>query len=181
MFIGCDIGKNYFDISLNGMSLKFKNDQEGIEKFIEECKKHKSSMVVMEPTGGYEKRLLRMLTTAGLKVFLVHSTYIRNFAKSKKDLAKTDKIDAKVLAKYGEKMEPKEYEQKDGYRFELEELTHRRDSLVGIQTEEKLRLEKDPGSFVVKNIEKHLKYLSKEIESIDKKIKKLIIGKLLSW
>jgi len=55
----------------------------------------------------------------------VNPLYVRNFARSKQDLAKTDKIDAKMLSEYGEKMDPKLYEQKELYRFDLEELTNR--------------------------------------------------------
>jgi transposase len=103
-FIGCDIGKLDFDVFLNNKHHKFTNDAEGIEAFILQCKAYENSQVILEPTGGYERDLLQQLHFNEISVF--NPFYVRNFAKSKKDLAKTDKIDCKVLAEYGEKMEP---------------------------------------------------------------------------
>ena len=126
--IGCDIGKRNFDVFLGGKHHKFENKKEGIEKFISTCSKHKVLRVVLEPTGGYERKLLKSLLFHKFPVSIVNPVYVRNFAKSKRDLAKTDKIDSKILSEYGEKMDPKLYEPKESYRFDLEELTSRRNN-----------------------------------------------------
>lgn len=64
-----------------------------------------------------------------------------------------------MLAEYGEKMNPKGQERKEGYRFELEELTNRRDALIESEKEEKVRLEKEPAKIVVESIQRHLEFL----------------------
>jgi len=172
--IGCDVGKSNFDVFLGGKHFKFENKKEGIEKFINECRNHEISRIVLEPTGGYERKLLKKLYFCKFPVSVVNPFYVRNFARSKKDLAKTDKIDAKILSEYGEKMEPKFHEQKESYRFDLEELTSRRDNLVCMQKEETQRLEKEPSKIISKSIEQHLKYLEKSTEVIESEISKLV-------
>jgi transposase len=174
--IGCDIGKRNFDVFLGGKHHKFENKKEGIEKFIGECRKHEISRIVLEPTGGYERNLLKSLLFHKLPVSIVNPLYVRNFARSKRDLAKTDKIDSKILSEYGEKMDLKLYEQKESYRFDLEELTSRRDNLVCMQKEEKQRLEKEPSKLISDGINDHIKYLEKKIKVIEDKILKLIEG-----
>jgi transposase len=172
--IGCDIGKRNFDVFLGGKHHRFENKKKGIERFIKECRKHEVSRIVLEPTGGYERNLLKELSFCKIPVSVVNPIYVRNFAKSKRDLAKTDKIDAKMLSEYGEKMDSKLYESKEAYRFDLGELTSRRDNLVCIQKEEKQRLEKEPSKIIAKSIEQHLKYLEKSIENIESEIKKMV-------
>ena len=172
--VGCDIGKKSFDVFLGGKHFKFENEKNGIDKFILKCKSHEISRVVLEPTGGYERNLLKNLIFQGFPVSVVNPIYVRNFARSKKDLAKTDKIDAKILSEYGEKMDPKLYESKESYRFDLEELTNRRDNLVCIQKEENQRLEKEPSKIIVRSINDHLKYLEKSIKSIEVQIEALV-------
>jgi len=172
--VGCDIGKKSFDVFLGGKHYKFENEKSGIEKFISECKSHEISRIVLEPTGGYERNLLKKLIFYKFPVSVVNPFYVRNFARSKQDLAKTDKIDAKILSEYGEKMDPKLYEQKESYRFDLEELTNRRDNLVCMQKEENQRLENEPSKIIARSIDQHLKYLQKSIEDIELKIEKLV-------
>lgn len=89
-----------------------------------------------------------------VKVSVINLYHVRNFARSAKDSAKTDKIDGKMLSECGEKMNPKVQERKEEYRFELEELTNRRDVLVESAKEEKLRLKKEPVKIVVESIQK---------------------------
>jgi transposase len=172
--IGCDIGKNDLVVFLEGKHYSFKNGREGIEKFILRCKNQEISRVVLEPTGGYERKLLKALHFHGIPVSVVHPRYVRNFAGSEKDLAKTDKIDAKVLAEYGEVKKPRLYEPKEAYRFDLEELINRRDNLVSTQKEEKQRLEKEPSQLIFESINNHLKYLEAEIKVIESGISRLI-------
>ena len=169
--IGCDVGKNYFDIFLDGKYLKFENNNKGISKFIKSCKGKDIEKVVLEPTGGYEKNLLKQLGLHAIPVSRVNPWYIRSFANASGDLAKTDKIDAKLLSHYGEKMDSKLYEAKGEYLFDLEALTLRRDNIVQMLKEENSRLEKEAHSAVIKDIKKHIKYLEKTLENIETEIK----------
>lgn len=154
--------------------MKFENNREDIGKFISLCSIKGEVRVVLEPTGGYERHLLRELFGSGISVSIVNPYYVRNFAKSKKDLAKTDKIDARVLADYGEKMNPKIHKRKDEYRFELEDLNGRRDNLIDAMKEEKLRLEKNPEHAICESISKHMDFLETEIKLMEGKISELI-------
>ena len=99
--------------------------------------------MVLEPSEGYEKRLLSKLHSEKILLSVVNPYYVRNFARSYRDLAKTDKIDAKTLSEYGEKMNPRIQTREEEYRFDLEELTGRRDVLIDTLKSEKLRQEKD--------------------------------------
>jgi transposase len=172
--VGCDIGKSDLVVFLKGKHSKFKNNSDGIEKFIFQCKQHEISRIILEPTGGYERNLLKELHFHGLPVSVVNPRYVRRFAESDKDLAKTDKIDAKVLSEYGEVRKLKLYEPKDAYRFDLEELTNRRDNLVCMQKEEKQRLEKESCNLISESINDHIKYLEEKKEVIESEIAKLI-------
>ena len=172
--VGCDIGKNNLDIFFRGKHRRYENSAKGIEEFIVTYCKSEGIRVILEPSGGYERRLLRRLFENKVKVSVVNPYYVRNFARSGKDLAKTDKIDSKMLAEYGDKMDPKVQERKEEYRFELEELTNRRDALIESTKEEKLRLEKEPSQIIVDSIQKHLEFLKEQIQFIEKQIEFIV-------
>lgn len=99
---------------------------------------------------------------------------MRNFAKSYRDLAKTDKIDAQMLSEYGEKMNPRIQKRKEDYCFDLEELTERRDVLVEAIKEEKSRLEKEPKDLVIQSIEAHITFLKAETKKIESEIREIL-------
>jgi len=172
--VGCDVGKKNFNVFLEGKNYEFENEKKGIGEFVRLCKKHVIARVVLEPTGGYERKLLKSLHDSDIPVSVVNPKYVRNFAGIEKDLAKTDKIDAKVLSEYGETVRPKLYEPKEPYRCELETLTNRRGNLVQMKREEKQRLEKKPGKRILKSINQLLKHLEKQIAELDCEIEKLI-------
>ena len=172
--IGCDIGKSNLDVYVGGKSRRYKNDKTGIENFVKLCLRNESNRVVLEPTGGYERALLTKLHEQGIATAVVNPYYVRNFAKSYRDLAKTDKIDAKMLSEYGEKMNPRNQERKAEYCFELEGLTRRRDTLVEAIKEEKQRLGKNPEERIVQSIESHIKFLQSEIKEIESEIRTIM-------
>ena len=169
--IGCDIGKSNLDVYVEGKSRRYKNDQTGIEDFVNLCLKNEANRVVLEPTGGYERSLLMRLHEQGIATAVVNPYYVRNFAKSYQDLAKTDKIDAKMLSEYGEKMNPRNQERKAEYCFELEGLTSRRDALVGSMKEEKQLSEKNPEERIIRSIKAHIEFLQSEIKKIESEIR----------
>jgi transposase len=168
---GIDVGKKNLDMYLSGKNYIFSNNTEGIKKILNKCI---DSRVILEPSGGYEKKLLRELSKSNIKVSFINPERIRHFAKSIKDIAKTDKIDAKILSLYGEKMEPNLYIQKEEYRYKLEGLTNRRCQIVEYIMEEKNRLEKEPASILIKSIKEHILYLEKEQKDIEVRISDMI-------
>ena len=172
--IGCDIGKSNLDVYFNGELRRYTNDKTGISKFVKNCLATGEPRVILEPTGGYEKYLLTALHDKNIPLSVVNPYYVRNFARSYRDLAKTDKIDARMLWEYGEKMNPRIQERKEEYRFDLEELTERRDVLVEAVKEEKSRLEKRPKEVIVQSIETHLTFLKEEIKKIEAEIREIL-------
>ena len=157
--IGCDIGKSNLDVYFKGKLKRNRNDKTGISEFLNDCLVNDESRVILEPSGGYEKDLLMKLHELKIAVSVVNPYYVRNFARSYRDLAKTDRIDAKMLSEYGEKMNPRNQERKAEYCFELEALSERRVVLIETVKAEKLRLEKNPGKRTIQSIESHIKFL----------------------
>ena len=104
--IGCDIGKSNLDVYFNGKSRRYPNNKTEIREFVKHCLVGDESRVILEPSEGYEKRLLTTLHDKNILLSVVNSYYVRNFARSYRDPAKTDKTDAKMLSEYGEKMNP---------------------------------------------------------------------------
>ena len=172
--IGCDIGKSNLDVYFNGKSRRYQNNKTGISEFVRHCLEVTESRVILEPSGGYEKHLLTALHDRNIQLSVVNPYYVRNFAKSYRDLAKTDKIDAQMLSEYGEKMNPRIQEKKKDYCFDLEELTERRDVLVEAIKEEKSRLEKEPKELIIQSIESHLKFLKEETKKIEAEIREIL-------
>ena len=172
--IGCDIGKSNLDVYFNGKLRRYPNNETGISEFVRHCLIADEVRVILEPSGGYEKRLLTTLHDKKVPLSVVNPYYVRNFARSYRDLAKTDKIDAQMLSEYGEKMNPRIQERKEDYRFDLEELTERRDILVETMKEEKSRLEKEPKELIVQSIETHLAFLKEETKKIESEIREIL-------
>jgi transposase len=172
--IGCDIGKSNLDVYFKGKLKRYRNDKTGISEFLKDCLVNDESRVILEPSGGYEKDLLMKLHELKIAVSVVNPYYVRNFARSYRDLAKTDRIDAKMLSEYGEKMNPRNQERKAEYCFELEALTERRVVLIETVKAEKLRLEKNPGKRTIQSIESHIKFLQVEIKKIESEIRKIM-------
>jgi transposase len=172
--IGCDIGKSEIDTYINGRHCKFSNDINGIQQLIAHCKEQEVARVVLEPTGGYERNLLKELLVHQLPVAMVNPIYVRKFAGSRRDLAKTDKIDAKILSEYGEKMEPRLYEQKAAFRVELAALVSHRDNLVEMRKEERMRLSKNPLQLVSDSIKANIKHFNEQLKVVERAIEDLI-------
>jgi transposase len=148
IYIGIDVSKATLDIWLlpNNHFIQINNTIAAIKKFMIRLKKYPNDSVhiAMESTGGYEKLAARSLAESGFKVSIVNPRFIRDFAKSHGTLAKTDKLDAKVIASFCEKMQPKENVIIDKKHDKIADLIARRDQLVLMIIAEKNRLEKAP-------------------------------------
>lgn len=107
-YVGVDVSKAKLDIASGktGEYWQENNDSIGIQHIVERLKVNPSSMTIVESTGGLETALITELFTAGLPFALVHPARVRNFARSIGLLAKTDKLDALLLARYGEAVKP---------------------------------------------------------------------------
>jgi transposase len=175
-FVGIDVSKKRWDVHLlpAAKSLSVAADGSGLERLKEELVSAGSCLVVVEASGGFEKRLAAELLEAGHKVARMNPRVVRDFARSLGRLAKTDKIDAEVLALFGQRMQPAPMEKKPENQEKLEELMTRRRQLVQMQTAEKVRLHQAGKGQVRKSISHMLDELRGQIDEIDADIAQLI-------
>jgi transposase len=175
--LGIDISKGTWDVHLleEGRAWSSPTTSADLTKLLTQLKPFVGrSFIVMEATGGLEKPLAAALIDAGHRVAIVNPRQVRDFAKGMGILAKTDRIDAKGLAIFGEKVQPRLAKKPTENEAELEALIVRRRQLVGIRTEELNRQRQTFSKASKKSIEKVLKTLQSEIESIEAEIAKLI-------
>jgi transposase len=173
--IGIDVSKATLDVALGSTSEPWSvsNDHPGIEALIQKAKALRPTLIVLEATGGLETPVVGALAAARLQVVVVNPRQVRDFAKSMGILAKTDRIDARVLAQFGEAVKPEIRPLKDDKARELSALVARRRQLVEMLSAEKNRLTSAPEP-VHPDIEEHIAWLEERIDNIDKDLRKVI-------
>lgn len=178
-FIGIDIGKFNFVVAIYGKKSfkEYENTPSGIDEFMNEFKKElPSALCILEPTGGYELRLLLALCEHQYVVHRAHTRHVKNFIRSLGNGAKTDNLDAYYLSLYGyERSEIlAKFQPQTSESTKLYELVQRRRDLRQMLVAEKNRY-KSPGSESVKNgIKMHIDFLENEMAIITSEIEKLI-------
>jgi transposase len=174
--VGIDISKDKLDIGIIPTSENWSipNEVEGLAELAFRLSDLSPKLVVMEATGGFERPVRAVLEQAGLPCAVVNPRQVRDFAKSKNILAKTDSLDALVLASFGEKMEPKVRPGKDKETQELEAIVTRRRQLIGILTGEKNRLGPVASEKMRTNIQEHISWIEKCLKDLEKDMRKRI-------
>lgn len=164
--VGIDVSKATLDIAVlpSGEVTRFANDASGIDELAK--KVAAADLIVMEATGGYETAVATALVGAGLRVAVVNPRQIRDFAKATGRLAKNDRIDAQVIAAFGQAIEPEIVRLPDEKARELEALLVRRRQLVAMRVQEVNRLSLMQGA-MRKRIKAHIDWLEKEIDKLD--------------
>lgn len=175
-YAGIDVAKDSFDLNFYGQKKvwHFDYDQKNIKKCIEQLTQTPVKLVVLEATGGYERELLIALQTAGLPIARINPRWVRDFAKSKGILAKTDTIDAKVIAHYAAVMEPPTSAIVESNTLRLKDLVARRDQLVKMRVTEKNRIDHAGDKTIGRSIREVIKTLDKQIARVEKEIDDLI-------
>jgi transposase len=142
VYIGIDVSKDTLDVAMLGKKpiVQFANTKKGITKLVQHMKHLKPKLIVVEATGGYEEALVLALFEAGLPVALVSPQRVRQYAKAKGLLAKTDQLDAQVLAEYGKTIQPRLFVGKSVERKRLSALVARRKQLNDMLQAERNRL-----------------------------------------
>jgi transposase len=165
---GIDVSKSTLDVALlpEGEVLQVGNEAEGIAELVKRLKAAGLDLVVMEATGGYETAVASALVAAGLRVAVVNPRQVRDFAKATGRLAKTDRIDAQVIAAFGVAVEPHILQLPDKQAQELDGLLVRRAQLVAMRVQERNRLGLSEGA-ARKQIKLHIAWLDKAIEKLD--------------
>lgn len=181
LFIGIDICKDRLDVADDGESSPWSvaNDDAGISSLVDRLKALQPALIVMEATGGLETLLYAALTTAGLPAVVMNPRQVRDFAKAMGTLAKTDALDAQVLARFGAAIQPAVRPMKDDSTQELTALVTRRRQLLAMLTAEKTRLQQ-AAKWIRKDIKAHTASLEKRLKTIEGHIAE-IIKKTPGW
>jgi transposase len=176
VFVGIDVSKKNLDVAVrpSGKQLSVGNDAEGHLRIVEMLR-GQTVLVVMEPTGGYETALAAALIEATIPVAVVNARQIRDFAKSRGRLAKTDKIDAMMLACFAEANRPEPRAMPDEETRSLEALVTRRRQLVDMRATEMARRELAPPA-VRPSIKTVIDFLSKQIDDNDRELGRRLKG-----
>lgn len=173
-WVGIDISKATLDVHLRplGKTFQVANKETAISGLIEELQTYSLNLIVLEATGGLETELLIQLQAAQLPVALINPRQGRDFAKAAGKLAKTDAIDAQVLAHFGEALKPQVVAMESDLARQLKELISRRRQVVEIQTAEKNRRDRSRGKALT-DIEQHLEYLEQSLKKLNQEIEEL--------
>lgn len=178
LILGIDLSKDWLDAYLlpNGQSWHINTDPESLAEWVEQLPDG-ISLAVMEASGGIQRLPAAILAKANIPVSIVNPKQVRDFAKAMGQLAKTDTIDAKIIAEFGEKVRPQPRRLPDEAQTQLTELVTRRRQLLRTRTGEQNRLRTVQEKLVRRDIEAHIKWLKKREEKIDKAIEQLVQSK----
>lgn len=169
--VGIDVSKAMLDCNMCGETAVscWQNDSLGCRQLGDQLEKEKVTLVVIEASGGYERNIHAELLQREIPVALVNPTRVRSFAKAAGQLAKTDKIDARIIAEFGIKMEPAPQQMVSAAREKLADLVTRRYQLVTMMTMEKNRAKTAPET-VEQSLLNHLSWLGDEVARLDAEI-----------
>jgi transposase len=172
IYVGIDVSKDTFCVAAcpNVLKLDLPNTSEGHHKLCQALQRHSIDLIVLEATGGYEGSLAAELLSAGMNVVVVNPRRVRDFAKGIGQHAKTDPIDAKLLARYAEMVKPFAKTHATPQTKELAELVRRRRQLNDLRTQESNRIPMIQHPKVKKSIRKMIKTLDFQILEIDQLI-----------
>jgi len=175
VYVGIDIAKAHVDVMVrpSGQQWRAAQDADGMRETVCRLQELRSTLVVMEATGGYEASLVKALHRGGVAVAVVNPRQVRDFARASGRLAKTDRIDAQVLALFGERMQPPAQPAPDPQREALEQLRARRRQLVENVSAEKNRLKQTTG-VTRRSVEAHIDWLEGELARIEAQLQQAI-------
>ncbi|WEJ70901.1 transposase [Pseudomonas sp. PSE14] len=171
-WVGIDVAKDSLAVWLRpqGRSLSVSNDEVGHQQLVALFAEEKPGRIVLEATGGYERAVLHTLSRAGHAVSRLNPTRVRAFATAMGKQAKTDPIDAAVLAHLAQTLEEAPSQPLSPERERLRELVQRREQLVGQRDDERRRLQQAKDAFVRECLTEAIQALKARIRSYDEQI-----------
>lgn len=173
VYCGVDVSKHHLDAFTGGKVVRFENTNKGVSALMG---RFGDVHYVFESTGGYERLAAWGILTAGGTASIVNPARVRDYAKSMGQLAKTDRIDARIIAQYAVVASPKPSELPSNEQRQLSMLVERRKQLLDMQTTESNRLETAGEPGMRKMIKEHLSWMARQIEQIDAQIEQTIQG-----
>jgi transposase len=173
--VGIDVGKEKLDVGINGEKRvrEWANDKAGRVAVREWVAERAPELVVIEASGGYEAAIVSELVEHGQAVAVVNPTRVRAFARAEGLLAKTDKIDARLIARFGATMKPKAQAMRNQSQLEINQRVTRRRQLVLMLTAEKNRLQ-TAAPAMQEHISQHIAWLQTDIAALEEQISQAI-------
>lgn len=168
-FVGIDISKDTLDVCIDpgAEALHVAYDHKGIEAICHRLKTESPTLIVVEATGGLEMRLVSEVAALGLNIAVINPRQARDFAKATGQLAKTDRVDAAILAAFAKAVRPQVRALKDAETCALDDLVSRRRQLIVMRVQETLRLGTAGSKAMQKSLNAHIVWLDKRVAEID--------------
>lgn len=169
-FVGVDVAKDKLDVHVRPSEEAFvvPRDHKGLAELVEKLKGLGPDLVLLEATGGFERMVAAALAGAQLPLVVVNPRQIRDFARASGRLAKTDAIDAAVIARFGEAMRPEPRPVPNAEAEALDELVGRRRQILEMIVAENARKRSTSSRRIIREIDRHLAYLQKLLDELDK-------------
>jgi transposase len=175
---GVDVSKRHLDLAFAGdphrATRRFDNDPAGRRALTQACAGRDLACVAVESTGGYERALVAALHEAQLPVAIVQPGLVRHHAKAKRILAKTDAIDATVIADYARHHRPRLTPAADQKHRQIKALSDRRDQLIQDRVREENRLEACDCDLIIEQLRESIDRLNRQIDELEGHLEKLI-------
>lgn len=176
LFAGIDVSKARLDVAVRGRESRqwsIEYDEAGVQPLVQELTALAPTLLVLEASGGLEAHILAALAAAGLPVVRINARQVRDFARATGELAKTDEIDARILALFAERIRPEVRSLPDEEQRDLDAVLTRRRQLIEIRVGERNRL-KQAAVVVRSSIEEHLVWLDARIGEADEELQQRI-------
>jgi transposase len=175
IYAGIDVSKSTLDVAVtNQKEIKsFCNDGNGIQQIVDYLKKNVPSLTVMEATGGLEALLAANLDAAQIPVVVANPRQVRDYARSVGKLAKTDNIDARILAEFSRDIHPEPRPLTDEQTKEIKAMLVRRQQVIGMITTENNRLW-SADVHIVQAIQRHIAWLKQQLKDLDQDLENQI-------
>lgn len=170
-YIGIDVGKANLDVAIHQCQAvtRWRNNPEAVTKLGQHIQLLNPTLVVVEASGGYERQIVAEMHALSIPIVVANPTRVRAFAKAAGQIAKTDKIDARIIAAYAATMMPKPQAQQSQEHTQLDAWVTRRGQLIHMITQEKNRLKTAPDT-TQSHIQSHIQWLQNELDILNTNI-----------
>jgi transposase len=174
-WVGIDVSKEWLDVFVApvGERMRVRNDEGGFAPLTKKLKQAAPKLIVLEASGGYQAAVVAALSVEKLPVAVVNPRQVRDFGRSLNQLAKTDRLDAQLLARFAEVVKPEPKPLRDEETLLLEALATRRRQLVEMITAESNRLAQSPRA-LRREIQAHIDWLKKRLKDLNRELDETI-------
>jgi len=178
VFVGIDVAKDRLDVHVrpSGEAFAVARNSEGVESLVDQLRALGAQLIVLEATGGFELVVAGALAAARLPLAVVNPRQIRDFARAVGQLAKTDALDAQIIALFAERVRPEPRALPDAQTRALAELVTRRRQIVEMMTAERNRRRLSTSRRLVKSVDRLLTALQKELSDLEQELDDTIRG-----